>query len=134
MEEAEYVFYVGQAPAKDNVGVHVMLAFHDVFSREYATSHRSVEGSLVKNVAGEMTGIPDQYMGGRHVVSDVGVNGKPQYRSPENRKEIVEAYEAWHKGGDASGTLSSGEDFDFKGEETLEIPHQEGDDADKVSR
>ena len=102
-------------------GVPNLVSLHKEFSQGFIGSHQGQITSLINDVAGEMLGVSDQFVGGVNMVNDVGVDGKSIWRSPENRNEIVKAHEAWQKGGDASGTLSSGEEFDFEGEKTVPI-------------
>ena len=102
-------------------GNSTMYLFHQELETGFTGDHGGEMGAVINDVVGEVINCPDTYISGDSITPDLDVNGKAVYRSAEQRQEIAEAYRKWKEDGVASGTLESGEHYDFEAEPTAKI-------------
>lgn len=107
---------MGQLDKEYNHGSHGIQKMHDRFMGQWG-SDAMISGeyaNFVAHTVAKENGLPETWHFGKPYPPSVDSSGEPVYRSPEDRKAYIKAYEDWKEGtGPEKGKLPSGEKYIF---------------------
>lgn len=97
-------------------GSYGMQKLHDAFMSQWGGSamKNGEYANFVAHVVAQENGLPETWHFGKPYPPSVDSSGEPIYRSPEDRKAYIKAYDEWKEGGSSVGELPSGERFNFE--------------------
>ena len=102
-------------------GTYGIQKMHDKFMNEWGNSAMKSGhyANFVAHVTAKENGLPETWHFGKPYPPSVDSSGEPTYRSPEDRKAYIEAYENFKEGGPDKGQLPSGERYIFSAKRKL---------------